>query len=61
MEKLLALEQWLLTGADGERPMTFKRKTPGADRISGQGVSIRKETASDTERRTTSGRTCEHI
>jgi DNA primase catalytic subunit len=31
MEKLRTLEQRLLTCADGERPMTFKRKIPGAD------------------------------
>src|ERR1700735_1877686 len=55
MQKLLTLEQRLLSCADGERPMTFKRKTPGADRISGQRVSVRKETAGVTTNRTISG------
>jgi hypothetical protein len=54
MEKLLAFEQWLLTGADGEGPMTFKRETPWADRISGQWVSIRKKTAGMATNRTMS-------
>jgi hypothetical protein len=54
MEKLLALEQRLLTGADGERPMTFKRKAPGADRIGGQRVSVRKKSTRVTANRTNS-------
>jgi hypothetical protein len=54
MEKVLALEQRLLTRADGERPMTFKRKTPGADRVGGQRKSVRKKSAGVTANRTES-------
>jgi hypothetical protein len=55
MENVLALEQRFLTGADGERPMTFKRKTPWADRIGGERISVRKETARVTANRANPG------
>ncbi len=54
MKKLLALEQLLLTRADGERPMTFKREAPRTDRIGGERVSVRKETAGVTANRANS-------
>jgi hypothetical protein len=54
MENVLALEQRFLTGADGERPMTFKRKASGADRIGGQRVSVRKKSTGVPANRTNS-------
>jgi SAM-dependent methyltransferase len=41
VEHVLALENGLLIGADGERPMTLQRKAGGAERISGERKSVR--------------------
>ena len=55
MKKLLTLKQRLLTCANSKRPVTLKRKAPGANRIGGQRISVRKEAPGVTTNRANSG------